>query len=672
VSAQTRLATGKTPADTDPWARGFMGTLADPLIRAKDGTVVFDANDYAFLAGAAPDAGTADAELWEHSRRTALHGLFEVVPGLYQVRGLDLANLTIVEGRDGIIVIDALSCSETAAAALDLYAAHRGARRVTALILTHPHADHFGGAAAVLERATEDAPVLAPEGFLEHAVSENVQVGPAMGRRATYMYGTALPPGPDAHLGCGLGPRLAAGTLSLPRPTRDVTPAQTRHVVDGTELVFQLTPGTEAPVEMNLFLPHLGALCLAENAVHTMHNLVTLRGAPVRDARSWAEQLRITARLFAADSTVAFATHHWPVWGSRTVREYLRTQAEVYAYLHDQTVRLMNLGHTPAEIAEELVLPPRLADSPAGRGFYGSLSHNVKGIYQRYLGWYDANPAHLWPLPPREQGRQWVRLLGGPDAAVAAVAALLDTAPEPAGGEALPGADAPAVEAREGLPSERLRFAATVLDHVVFGAPNHDGARRLLARVHTALGRGARNATWRNAYLTAALELQAARPDTPETPTGTASATATTNADPARSARPGHARPAAGGRLGAALGVCGLLDALAVRVDGPAAWDLDLRLELEVTDTNTTHVVRLRDGVLSHVAEPTGSAALAAADPWGPARDEARLTLVANAVGPALQGETVPGVRSEGAPETIRLLRSVIRAPDRNFNVVAP
>ncbi|GAA0985446.1 alkyl sulfatase dimerization domain-containing protein [Nocardiopsis tropica] len=586
--------------------RGFVATLEPALVTDAAGRVVYDADAYAFLDGPAPD--TANPSLWRQSRLASMHGLFRVTEGIYQVRGLDLANMTLVEGDTGVVVIDTLTSAETAAAALALYRSHRGDRPVTGVVLTHPHADHFGGVDGVLADAEPGVPVLAPEGFLEHAVSENVYAGPAMARRSGFMYGTALEASPAGHLGCGLGQRLADGTIGLAEPTDSITRTGQVRVVDGVHIEFQLTPGTEAPAEMNMYFPRHRALCLAENAVHTMHNIITLRGAQVRDAHQWARYLTEAVQLFCHRTDVAFAAHHWPTWGADRIEGFLTGQRDLYAYLHDQTVRLINRGLTPREIAEELTLPPALDRQWANRGYYGSLSHNVKGVYQRYLGWFDGNPAHLWEHPPVEESRRWVDLLGG-------IRGTLARADDLVG---------------EG----DLRFAATLLNHAVFAEPDHEGARRRLADVYTSLGHACENATWRNYYLTGAQEL-------------------VHGPRPAR--RPG------GGRLLAALGVDQLLDSLAVRVDGPAAWDLDLRLDLHLVDQDAVWHLRLANGVLVHHRDRTP-------DPGA----RLALTMTRQQLVGVITRRDLRGVGHEGDLGVLRSLFGALEAPDPAFAVVRP
>ncbi|SCE57489.1 Alkyl sulfatase dimerisation [Streptomyces sp. DvalAA-43] len=325
-----------------------------------------------------------------------------MVEGIYQVRGFDLSNMTIVEGDSGILVIDPLISAETAAAALALYRRHRGDRPVTGVLYTHSHVDHFGGVRGVVRQEDIDGgvPVIAPEGFLEHAVSENVYAGTAMGRRSAYMYGAALPTGARGQIGAGLGQSTSTGAVGLIPPTLDVTHTGQSETVDGIRMVFHLTPGTEAPAELNIHFPDHSALCMAENATHNLHNLLTLRGAQVRNPHVWAHYLTEAIRLFAGGVDVAFASHHWPTWGRERVLAFLSEQRGLYAYLHDQTLRLLNQGLTALEIAETIQVPPALERAWHTHGYYGSVSHNTKAVYQHYLGWFDGNPAHLWEHPP--------------------------------------------------------------------------------------------------------------------------------------------------------------------------------------------------------------------------------------------------------------------------------
>ncbi|MBV8349160.1 MAG: MBL fold metallo-hydrolase, partial [Mycolicibacterium sp.] len=443
-------------ADFEDADRGFIAAKQPCVIRAADGRVVWDNDSYSFLGGDAPTS--VHPSLWRQATLAAKQGLYEVVPGIYQVRGFDISNVSFIETDNGIIVIDPLVSTEVAAAALELYRAHRGDRKVVSVIYTHSHVDHFGGVLGVTNQADVDAgrvSVLAPQGFTEHAVQENVYAGTAMTRRATYMYGTLLARGPRGQVGSGLGQTPSTGEVAVINPTVIIRETGETHTIDGVEIEFQMAPGTEAPAEMHFYFPRYRALCMAENATHNLHNLLTLRGALVRDPHGWAGYLTEAIDRFADRSDVAFASHHWPTWGQDRIIEFLSTQRDLYAYLHDQTLRLLNQGFTGAEIAEQLQLPPALEAAWHTHGYYGSVSHNVKAVYQRYMGWFDGNPARLWPHPPEQLARRYVAAIGGIDRVVELA------------GEAFDAGD--------------YRWAATLLDHAVFTEPDHAAAKELYA-----------------------------------------------------------------------------------------------------------------------------------------------------------------------------------------------
>ncbi|WP_261575434.1 alkyl/aryl-sulfatase [Frankia gtarii] len=548
------MATLTSPEDRTDFAdadRGFLGALHPCVVRDATGRVVWDNDAFDFLTGDRPP--TVHPHLWRQARLCAKQGLYEVTDGVYQVRGLDLSNMTLIEGDRGVVVVDPLISTEVAAAALALYRRHRGDQRVTGVIYTHPHLDHFGGVAGIV---TEDVPILAPAEFMRHAVAENVYAGGAMLRRGVYFTGASLAPGPRGLVGTGLGQTSSIGTLSLLPPTVDVTRTGQVETIDGVRFEFQLTPGTEAPAEMNFLLPERRALCLAENATHNLHNLLTLRGAVVRDARGWSRYLQEAITLFAGRADVAFASHHWPTWGHDRIVTLLADQRDVYAYLHDQTLRLMNQGHTPLEIAELVDLDPALDGTWYTHGFYGSVSHNVKAVYQRYLGWFDGNPAHLWEHPPVESARRYVDCMGGADAVLAA--------------------------ARRYRDDGDLRFAAQLLNHAVFADPASGEARELLADVYTRLGFGAENGPWRNFYLTGAQELRGG------TRTGAVTVGSTGLAD--------------------ALSVEQILDSFAIRIDGPAAWPHAFTLDWDVTDAGQRHRSVLSHGAFVHWPHPDARA----------------------------------------------------------------
>ncbi|KAL3455682.1 beta-lactamase-like protein [Aspergillus heterothallicus] len=488
-------------ADYEAASRGFIATFEPCIIRNNQARIVWNAEEYNFLTNHAREEEeegkenstcptTVNPKLWRHAQLTSKHSLFQVAPDIYQIRDFDLSNMTIAEGESGILVIDPLVSTECAAAALSLYRTHRGPRPVRGLIYSHSHIDHYGGAAGVLPtNAIEkgEIPILAPEGFLAEAASENIYLGPAMRRRAGYMYGSWIPRNADGqgHVRCGIGMAVSTGTSALIAPTEYIERTGEERVVDGIRMVFQMVPGAEAPSEMNFLFPEEagkgGALYIAECATHTMHNVITLRGAVVRDAKAWARYLDEPLVLFGGRSDVLFAGHHWLTWGRGEISELLAEQRDLYAYLHDQTVRMMNLGMNGAEIAEVLTLPPKLASAWHAQGFYGSLSHNVKGVYQRYMGWFYGDPARLWEHPAAESARRYVDCMGGVDEVVQ--------------------------KARGYIGEGDLRFAATLLSHAVTVEPRHETARGALADVYRQLGFGAENASWRNFYLTGAMAL---------------------------------------------------------------------------------------------------------------------------------------------------------------------
>lgn len=599
--------------DFEDATRGRLGRRTPNAITADDGRVVWDNDTYAFLTGDAPDS--VNPSLWRQSTLVAEQGLFEVVEGIYQVRGLDLSNVTFIEGDTGVIVLDPLISTETAAAALALYREHRGDRPVTGVIYTHCHVDHFGGVKGVTTQEDVDAgrvPVVAPAEFTEHAVAENVYAGTAMARRAGYMYGAALARGPQGQVGAGLGQTTSTGNVSLILPTLDVTTTGQTETVDGVRMVFQMAPGTEAPAEFLVYFPDRKALCAAEDATHTLHNLLTLRGAVVRDPHAWANYLTETIDLFGGDLDVVFASHHWPTWGRERAVRFLSEQRDLYAYLHDQTLRLLNKGFVGSEIAEQLQLPPALENAWHARGYYGSVSHDIKAIYQRYMGWYDGNPAHLWQHPPEEQGKRYVEFMGGADAVVE--------------------------KARASFDAGDYRWVAEVLSHVVFVQPDHAGARELLADTFEQLGYGAENGTWRSVYLSGATELRSGNFGTP---------TQTAAPD-----------------IIAALTPEMLFDAIAIQVDGPRAWDEDLTIDVVVTDTDARYRVRLRNGALTYsAAAQEGDADVTLTS--------TRAALPALAAG-SREALLAAGVEIGGDATVLDRLTAVLDPGDPGFDIVTP
>ena len=598
--------------DFDDADRGFLGALEPCVIKAADGRVVWDNDSYAFLQEDAPPS--VHPSLWRQSQLAAKQGLYEVVEGIYQVRGMDLSNISFIEGDTGIIVIDPLISTETAAAALALYRQHRGDRPVVAVIYTHSHVDHFGGVLGVTTQADVDAgqvAVLAPEGFIGHAVQENIYAGTAMTRRASYMYGVLLDRGPRGQVGCGLGQNTSTGEIAVIVPTLDITTTGEVHTIDGVEIEFQMAPGTEAPAEMHFYFPRFRALCMAENATHNLHNLLTLRGALVRDPRAWSGYLTEAIDSFADRTDVAFASHHWPTWGRDRIVEFLGLQRDLYAYLHDQTLRQLNQGYTGIEIAENFAMPPALEQAWHTHGYYGSVSHNVKAVYQRYMGWFDGNPGRLWQHPPEALAPRYVAAIGGMDRVVEV--------------------------AQEAFDAGDFPWAATLLAHAVFTDDSNVAARDLYADTLEQMGYGAECATWRNFFLSGATEL---RDGNFGTPVSTTAPTMLSQLTPEQ-----------------------MFDILAISVNGPRAWELDLALDVTFADLAANYRITLRNGVLVQRKRPADPSTAAATVTLA-----AKMRLMAAAAGDFVS----PGLEVTGDAGALQALLGVLDRPDPKFNIVTP
>ena len=538
-------------ADFDDASRGFLGTIENAKVLSTSGRTVWSLEAYGFLSEAEAPA-TVNPSLWRQSRLNMNHGLFEVVPGVYQVRGLDIANMTLVEGDSGVIVVDTLTSIEGARAAMELYFKHRGKRPVTAVIFTHTHTDHWGGARGVLDDATlasGKVPIIAPNLFMEHAVSENIIAGPAMLRRAQYQFGPFLAKGPRGQVDCGLGKTMAAGGVTLLRPSDLIIATGDKRVIDGVEFEFQMAPNSEAPAEMHFYAPRYKLLNLAENCTHNFHNLLPFRGADVRDALAWSKYLNEALSLWGGKAEAMCGQHHWPVWGKERVDTMIRQQRDLYKFAHDQTIRLMNHGLTATEIAETIRLPESLEGAWHTRGYYGHIRHNVKAIYQKYLGWYDANPVNLDPLPPVEAGRKYVEYMGGGEAILA--------------------------RAAKDFAKGEFRFVAQALSHLVFAEPDNQAACALLADTFEQLGYAAESSTWRNAYLFGAQELRQGMPKTPP-------------------------RPPMPRETLAALRTEQLWDVLGVRLNGPKAEGKHIVLNWSFTDSGETFVLNLENSALTY------------------------------------------------------------------------
>jgi len=532
--------------DMEDARRGLMARPTGQIL-GSDGSVLIDFDAFRFIEGKAP--ATVNPSLWRHAMLNAQIGLFKVTDGIYQLRGFDIANMTLIEGKSGWIVVDPLTSKETAAAALAFARAQLGDKPVTAIILTHDHADHFGGVlgiTSVAEVAERKIPVVAPAGFMEEATSENVLAGPAMSRRSMYQFGKNLRPGATGMVDTGLGKNVAYGSIGILAPTQIIDQPAQELVLDGVTFVFHNIPGAEAPAELTFSIPERKAYGGAELLAQTMHNLLPIRGAKVRDALRWSDYAQIALDELG-DTEVYFGQHNWPVWGNERIREFITKHRDVYKYMHDQTVRLMNAGYTPGEIAEKIQLPDSLASYFGTRGYYGDVRHNVKAIYQMYLGAYDGNPAHLNPLPPRESARRYVELMGGN-------AKVLDAA-------------------RVAYDKGEYRWVAELLDQAVLDQPDDKAVKELLARTYEQLGYQSESATWRNSYLTAAQELRNGPPDKgvrrsdlielmKQTPTER------------------------------------FLEAMAASLDGPAADGKNWTFNLQLTDTQESFVLWIENAVL--------------------------------------------------------------------------
>ena len=539
-------------ADFEDAARGF---IAKPggKITAADGTVLADLDAFGFLDGPAP--ATVNPSLWRHAQLNAQAGLFKVADGIHQLRGFDIANMTLIDGKSGWIVVDPLTSRESAALAMAFARQHLGDKPVAAVIYTHSHIDHFGGVLGIVtaeDAAARKLPIVAPHGFMEEATSENVLVGTAMGRRSGFQFGKDLPRSARGFVDAGLGKGVVYGSFGLLPPTQRVDQETQEFTLDGVRFVFHNTPNTEAPAEMTFEVPEYKAYCGAEILAQTMHNLLPVRGAKVRDSLAWSGYLdQALGRLDGID--VYFASHNWPIWGRERIARFITAQRDTYKYTHDQTVRLMNAGYTASEIAEQVRLPKSLAAQFGARGYYGDLRHNVKAVYQFYLGIYDGNPARLDPLPPETTGPRYLEAMGGAQSVVDRARAAYDKGD--------------------------FRWAAELLNHVMFAEPDHAGARTLLAQAYEQMGFMAEAATWRNSYLTAAAELRQGPPKV--------------GVDRTRFLEVLQHTP-----------VERFLDAMAASLDGPAADGVDLKINLVLTDTRESHVLWIENAVLHHRAAP--------------------------------------------------------------------
>ncbi len=557
VSQTVKTANAKTAQyldfsnrkDFERAERGFIATLEDPKILKADGRTAYDLEAWNFLNSEAPD--TVNPSLWRQGQLANKHGLFKVTDGIYQVRNFDLSNITFIEGDTGWIVVDTLLAKETAAKAKELVDRELGERPISAILFTHSHTDHYGGVRGLIgeEDIKNGVEIIAPENFVFETVAENILAGNAMGRRVSYMFGGLLPRDAAHQVGVGLGQGVSSGTPGLLQPTKTVTQTGQKLVVDGVEMEFIMALESEAPSEFMFYMPKYKAFCQAEVINHTLHNMYTPRGAQVRDGRLWSRYIDEAIDKFSRKTDVSFGSHHWPVWGRDEVTDFWEGQRDVYRYIHDQTVRLANMGYTMHEIPELLNIPDGIAKRFANRDYYGTVSHNAKSQYQLYFGYFDGNPANLDPLPPTAESKKFVEYMGGADAILK--------------------------NAKADFQDGEFRFAATVLNKLVFAQPENMQARNLLADTYTQLAYMAESGSWRNFYLTGALELREGVRDLPVLRTS-------------------------GPDSVAAVPLNLYFDFLAVRLNGPEAAKNDFDINFVITDTGETAHLFISNGTLHH------------------------------------------------------------------------
>lgn len=590
------------------------GLLAAPdELELKDdtGKVVWSQKAYDFLDAEAPD--TANPSLWRNAQLNHLYGLFEVADGVYQVRGYDMTNITFIEGDTGWIVFDPLMSTECSAAAKALVDETLGERPVTGVVMSHPHVDHYGGIKGVIsEEEAANIPIIVPEGFHEHAVSENVYAGNAMGRRAGYQYGTILEPGEAGSLSIGIGMGQSKGTVSYITPNDTITKTGETRTVDGVEMEFQMTPGTEAPAEMNTWFPQKNALWLAENCTGTLHNLYTLRGAEVRDGNAWAEYIMEAITRYGDKAEVVFQAHNWPHWGNDFINEYMQNTAAMYKFINDQTLMYLNQGYTSDEISNMIKLPEALEKNWYTRQYYGTVAHNSKAVYQKYMGWYDANPVNLNPLAPSDSAKKYVEYLGDTDEVLR--------------------------KAKEDFDNGEYQWVAEITNVLVFADPENEQARYLCADALEQLAYRAESGTWRNVYLSGAKELR-------EGTTSDPSKRATGSADLQRAMTPDM-----------------MFDQMGILLDANAAQDLNLKINFNITDEEP-YLVTVDSGVLLYQK----GAQAADADATLTLPRAAMFTILAKD-----EGQQKQAIKIEGDQDIIRKLTEHMVSYEFFFNIVEP
>lgn len=602
--------------DFESAQRGFIATDNNTAATNDKGDTIYDYGLQEFLKADAPP--NVNPSLWRQSQLTSMHGLFKVVDGIYQVRGFDLSNITFIQGESGWLVVDPLISKEAAAKAKALVDRELGEKPVSAVIFTHSHIDHYGGVRGIVsEKDIENGvEIIAPADFVLETVSENVLAGNAMSRRASYMFGGLLPQSVNGNVGVGLGQNISTGTYGLLAPTKEISRTGERLTVDGIELEFIMALGAEAPSEFMFYLPQFKAFCQAEIINHTLHNMLTPRGAKVRDGRLWSKYIDEAIVLYADQTEVSFGSHHWPTWGKPNIAEFWSGQRDLYRYIHDQTLRLANQGATLGEIPSKLELPPALGKRFASRSYYGELGFNARSQYQLYYGFFDGNPAHLNPLPPEAEAKKYIEYMGGEDAALQ--------------------------RAQDDYAKGEFNFVATVLNHVVFANPNNQLAKDLLADTYTQLAAMAESGVHRNFYLTAAQELTKGIADLPRPNTASADVVK-------------------------AIPLALYFDLLAVRLNGPKAADKDWKINFEIRDTGEKALLFLSNGTLHHRMGHSSDDADATLNLTRSALDKLNLKS-ASMLGLVARGEASIG----GNPITLTRFFNLVEEPPYWFNIVTP
>lgn len=571
----------------------------------EDGKLIWSQKAYEFIEGEAP--GTANPSLWRHTQMNHVYGLFEVTDGIYQVRGYDMTNITFIKGETGWIVFDPLMSVECSKAALDLVNKELGERPIKAVVMSHPHVDHYGGIKGIISEE-DNIPIIAPEHFAEHAISENVNAGYAMGRRSAYQYGAFLEPGEQGSLAIGIGMGQSRGVISYISPNDIIKETGEKRNIDGVEMEFQMTPGTEAPAEMNTWFADKKALWMAENCTATLHNLYTLRGAQVRDGNDWAIYIMESIARYGKDIEVVFQAHNWPHWGNAEILEYMENTAAVYKFINDQTLMYINQGYTITEIANMIKLPDALEKNWYTRQYYGTVSHNAKAVYQKYMGWYDANPVHLGQLEPTESAKKYVEYLGDPNEVLK--------------------------KAQEDFENGEYQWVAEITNVLVFADPTNQEARYLCADALEQLAYAAESGPWRNSYLAGALELRNGIMDDPKYLVNSSN-------DTKSSMTPKM-----------------VLDYIGILLDSNQAQDLDFKINLEFTD-GAPYLMTVRSGVLLYQEGVTDENA------------DATIKMTEKQLMAAFTGQA-EGIEVTGDVSALESLGQYLQQFDFFFNIIEP